>query len=147
MSHAGNWFANEKWVQAWMAFQGALSAGAADGLPEGGAIEIFAQVHQSKEGIEDARFHLVGQMQTTGGRACQQLAMFGDEFDDFHLACVRRLAVYGFAAHFPASLFDLQREVQHAQMLGFECLRHLSLAPIFATGCRHGPGLTPNGQL
>ncbi len=42
---------------------GSLPAGAADWLPEGRAVQIFAQIHECKERIEDARLHFVRQVQ------------------------------------------------------------------------------------
>ncbi len=44
---------------------------AADGMPKGGAIEIFAQVHESKESVEDARLQFVRKVQPAGCGASQ----------------------------------------------------------------------------
>src|SRR4029077_2858433 len=45
--------------------------GAADGMPEGGAIEIFAPVHEGKESIENARLQFVWKVESTGCSASQ----------------------------------------------------------------------------
>ena len=57
-----------------------------------GAIEIFAQVHERKESAKNAGFQIIGKRQAAGSHAGQALAMFGDEFHDFALAFVRRIA-------------------------------------------------------
>jgi hypothetical protein len=118
----------------WAFDHGELPAGAADGLTQSGAIEIFPQVHEGEERIEESRLHFVGQVQTAGRCACQHFAVVRDEADDLHLARVGCLAVYGFAAHLRTRLFDLQREMKHAQMHGIERVWDLSLAPILAAG-------------
>ena len=41
---------------------------------------------------------------------------------------------HGFAPHFRARFFDLQCEMEQAEMRGFERIRHLSLASVF-TAC------------
>ncbi len=96
-----------------------LRASAADGLPERGAVEIFAQVHEGEECIEDAGLHFVRQVQAAGGRAGEHFAVFGNVADNLYLARVGSLAIYGFATHFRTGLFDLQSEVEDAQMHGF----------------------------
>jgi hypothetical protein len=112
-----------------------LCAGAADGLAQGGAVEIFAQVNQGQKRIEDAGFHFVGQMHAAGGRASQHFALLPDIADYFHLAGVRRFAIHGFAPHLRGLFFDFQCEMEHAKMYGFERIRHLSLASVFFARC------------
>src|ERR1700681_4006481 len=84
---------------------GSLPAGATNGLPEGGAVEIFAQVHEREERIEDAGLHFVGQVQSAGRGAGQHFAVLGDVTNNFYLAGVGSLPVHGFAAHFRTGLF------------------------------------------
>jgi hypothetical protein len=43
----------------------------ANGMAEGSAIEIFAQVHESKESVEDARLQFVWKVQPAGCGASQ----------------------------------------------------------------------------
>ena len=39
-----------------------LVADAANGMAEGGAIEIFAQIHQGQKSVENAGFELIGKV-------------------------------------------------------------------------------------
>ncbi len=78
----------------------------ADGLPQGRAVQVFAQVHQSEEGVQDARLHLVSQGQATGRSSRQHFAMLGDVPYDFDLASPGGLPVDGLAAHLGAIVFD-----------------------------------------
>lgn len=43
-----------------------LPAGAADRLPQCGAIEVFPKVHQRQEGVENPSFHFIRQVQAAG---------------------------------------------------------------------------------
>jgi len=106
-------------------------AAAADRLAEGGAVEILAQIHQSEEGIEDTRLHFVGQVQPAGRSSRQHFAVFRYVTDDLDLARVRGLSVDRFPAHLGAVGFNLQGEMQHAQVNRLESRRHWSLTPFF----------------
>jgi len=106
-------------------------AAAADRLAEGGAIKVFAQIHQCEEGIQDARLHFVGQVQPAGRSPRQHFAVFRDVTNDLDLARVRGLSVNGFPAHLGAIGFNLQGEMEHAQVNRLESRRHWSLAPFF----------------
>jgi hypothetical protein len=111
---------------------GGLSAGAADRVPQRGSIEVFSQVHQGKKCVEDSRFHFVGQMQAACRSAGEHFAIFRDESYNFSVPRVRRFAVHSFSSHLRAVFFDLQSEVEYAQVNGFQAVWHLSLASMFA---------------
>src|SRR6202035_1619011 len=74
----------------------------ADGLPQGGTVQVFAQVHQGKEGVQDTRLHFVGQVQAAGRSPRQHFSMSGDVLYDFDLAPARGLSVDGLPAHLGA---------------------------------------------
>jgi hypothetical protein len=112
--------------------RGGLPAAPANGLAEGGSIQIFAQVHQSEERVQYARLHFIREVQAAGGRSRQHFALLGDVTDDFDLARVRGFSVHRFAAHLGAFGFDPQRKMEHAQMNRFERRRYLSFATVFA---------------
>lgn len=119
--------------------EGVLPAGAADGLAKGGAVEVFAQVHESEEGVEDAGFHFIGQVQAAGRSARQHFSLLGDVPDDFRLARVMRSSINGFAAHLRAFAFQFQGEMQDAEPHWFEGRRYRAFATVFAARrvCRH----------
>ena len=121
-------------------------AAAADGLPESRAVQIFAEIHQSEESVEDTGFHFVRQVQAARGSARQHFSMVGDEADDFDLASMRSFSVHSFTAHLGAIVFDFQREMKHAQVHLFKRRRHLSFATVFTARrmCRHGWEHTPS---
>jgi hypothetical protein len=127
------------------AASGGLAA-SADGLPKSGAIEVFAQIHQSEKSIQNAGFHFVRQVQAACGSARQHFSVVGDEANDFHLACMGSFSVHSFTPHLGAIVFDFQREMKHAQMDRFKRRRHLSLATVFTARrmCRHGWEHTPS---
>lgn len=91
----------------------ALAADGASGALRG-AVHIFAQVHQSKESVEYARFQLVGHAQAAGGGAGQQLAVLGDEAANFRATILRGGPGDGFAAHLSARLLHRGQEMRQA---------------------------------
>jgi hypothetical protein len=92
-----------------------LSA-AAYGLTKGRAVEILAQVHECQECIQDARLHFIGEVKAARGGSSKHFPVFGDVADDFDLTSVRGLSVHRLPAHLRALTFDLQREMQDAQV-------------------------------
>jgi hypothetical protein len=127
------------------AASGGLAA-SANGLPESGAIEVFAQIHQSEKSVQHARFHFVRQVYAACGSARQHFSMVGDEANDFDLARMGSFSVHSFTPHLGAIVFDFQREMKHAKVDRFKSRWHLSLASVFTARrmCRHGWERTPS---
>src|SRR5271163_1695359 len=61
---------------------------AESGLAHRSAVDIFAGVHQGKQGTEDAGFQFVGHRKTAGGHMHERFAAVGYLGDEFHLAFV-----------------------------------------------------------
>jgi hypothetical protein len=97
-----------------------VSAGAAHGRAQRGAIEIFAKIDQREEGVERARLQFVGEMQAACGDARKQFAAPRDVMDDFELALASGVAKHGFPAHLGASAFNFNHEVQDAKSLSLD---------------------------
>src|SRR5207245_183451 len=75
--------------------RGSADDAGASRVAQRGPVEILAEIHQGKEGAQDAGFHFVGQVQPAGGDASQRLSMFGNVLNDFRLPRMRRVAQDG----------------------------------------------------
>jgi hypothetical protein len=128
-------------IQEVVSGKSAKLAGASEGAPHIGAIEILAQIHEREKSAEDTRLEIVGKRQTTGGDAREALTMLGDELHDFALAFLRSIAERGLAAHARAAIFHRQSEMQHAQMMLAKSSGHFGFAPLDFASVGHGaPG-------
>jgi hypothetical protein len=76
-------------------------------------------------------------MQAAGGNTRQAFSVFGNEAHDFPLPIVRRIPESCFAAHFGATCFKRQREMQDAELLLRESRRTLVLATRNLARCGH----------
>jgi len=112
-----------------------VSAGAAHGSAQRGAIEIFAEIDEREESVKSARFQFIGEVQAAGGDAREQFAAVGDEVDDFELSLARRVAEDGLAAHLRTSAFDFNHEMQNANSLRLDGRRNTDVAT-----CRFADG-------
>jgi hypothetical protein len=100
-----------------MNWRGLTDEAAEGGLAHGGAVHIFAGIHQGEQGAEDAGFEFVGHGKTAGGDVDERFAAAGNFGDEFHLTFVGGIAEGGFAAHFGALIFNEKSEVHDAEML------------------------------
>ena len=97
---------------------GSTNEAAQSGLAHGGAVHIFARVHQCEQSAEDAGFQLVGHGKAAGGDVDESFATAGNFGDELHLAFVGSVAEGRLAAHFGAFIFNEKSEVHDAEMLG-----------------------------
>jgi hypothetical protein len=95
-------------------------AGAADGLAHDGAVEIFAEIDEREESVQQTGFHFVGEMKSAGGGAGECFALFADVRNYFDLTFVRGPAADGFATHFGAIAFNGKNVVMDANPLGIK---------------------------
>lgn len=100
------------------------------------AVEVLAQVHQSKKCAQNSRLQIIRQVQAAGCHARQRFAIRGDKHHDLPLPFVRRVAQRRFSTHLRATRFQRQRKMQQAQTV----LGDRGWSVVFATGDLAGGG-------
>ena len=84
-------------------------------------VEVFTQIHQRKESAQDSRLQVVRQVQAAGRYARQAFPVLRDEFHDFTLSFLRRVAQRRLPPHLRAAGLQRKREVQDAEPPLGEC--------------------------
>jgi hypothetical protein len=86
-------------------------------LPHREPVDIFAAIHESQQGTEDAGLNLVGHGKAAGGDFYQGVSARDHLPYELDLPIVVGFAESRLAAHFGALVLDVQCEVQNAHPL------------------------------
>jgi len=109
-----------------------------------GAFQIFAEIDEAEELVEDASLHIVGEAMASGGDMAQALAVIANELGNLIVA-LGGGAGSGFAAHGGTIAVEPNEVVVHAHRAIEERGGHLQLAALHLAGSHRNSGPALSG--